>query len=614
MQKKIGFTNEGSAQADRLILNNGLTASIQLGFEGDTSLTFLLPETYGSNGQGLITDGSGNLTFGVVSSATGATGPAGAQGPQGATGATGAASTVPGPAGVTGSTGPQGATGNTGPQGATGSTGAASTVPGPTGATGSTGPQGATGSTGAASTVPGPTGATGSTGAQGPQGATGSTGAQGPTGPAGSSSITGTTNYIPKFTGATAISNSIIYENSGKIGINTTSPNAELETLKSGTGVTGSIIISAGMDGSNSTGNRAGIQFKTKGGGGATVTSYIKSEYDGTDYGLSFYSGDPNNAKQVRFQNTGGVIIYDKTTFIDGSAADPSISFTSDTDTGIYRVGSNQVGISTAGTQKLLVGSLQTQSNNTLVALNNFNVNDGSAAAPSISFTTDSDTGIYKAGAGSIGFISNGLVVTRFVDAENTILQTRGHFQNANGVYYHHALATSGGDNRWKLGIDSDGTSFRFDRWSGGSFAAKGLVLATSSSTIFGAGATAAVFGSTNSITNRTYFEKAVNHYPVVNSSVSSTYSVDMSSANVFNLTLTGNTTLDYTNSSEGSYMLLVKQDGTGGRTLGFAGGGKFIGATAVSIGTASNAKSIIQLTHIGTQSIVTYQTNLINL
>ena len=530
MQKKIGFTNTGSAQADRLILNNGLTSSAQVSFSGISSMTFSLPQTNGNAGQAIITDGSGNLSFGTVSSSGGATGP-------------------------TGPAGPTGAQGPTGPAGATGSTGAASTVPGPTGSTGSTGPQGATGSTGAASTVPGPTGSTGAQGIQGPTGATGSTGAQGATGPAGSSSITGTTNYIPKFTGATAISNSIIYEDSGKIGINTTSPNAELETSKSGTGVTGSIIISAGMAGSNSTQNRAGIQFKTKGGGGATVTSYIKSEYDGVDYGLSFYSGEPNNAKQLRLQNLGGIIVYDQ-----------------------------------------------------------MSITDGSAAAPSISFTSDTDTGIYRPGAGSIGVISNALIITRFVDSENTILQTRGHFQNANGVYYHHALATSGGENRWKLGIDSDGTSFRFDRWSGGSFAAKGLVLATSSSTIFGGGATAAVFGATNSITNRTYFEKAVNHYPVVNSSVSSTYSVDMSSANVFNLTLTGNTTLDYTNSSEGSYMLLIKQDGTGGRTLGFAGGGKFIGATAVSIGTASNAKSIVQLTHIGTQSIVTYQTNLINL
>jgi hypothetical protein len=82
----------------------------------------------------------------------------------------------------------------------------------------------------------------------------------------------------------------------------------------------------------------------------------------------------------------------------------------------------------------------------------------------------------------------------------------------------------------------------------------------------------------------------------------------------VFNLTLTGNTTLDYSNQSEGSYILLVKQDGTGGRSLSFTSGGKFIGATAVSIGTASNAKSVIQLIHIGTQSIVNYQTNLINL
>ena len=84
------------------------------------------------------------------------------------------------------------------------------------------------------------------------------------------------------------------------------------------------------------------------------------------------------------------------------------------------------------------------------------------------------------------------------MDSESSILQTRGHFQNANGVYYHNALATSGGENRWKLGLDSDGTSFRFDRWSGGSFAAKGLVLATSSSTIFGNGLTSSQFdGST---------------------------------------------------------------------------------------------------------------------
>jgi hypothetical protein len=131
---------------------------------------------------------------------------------------------------------------------------------------------------------------------------------------------------------------------------------------------------------------------------------------------------------------------------------------------------------------------------------------------------------------------------------------------------------------------------------------------------VFSNGALVAATGTTNSISARTYFEDAVNHYSIINNSVTGTYSMDMALSNVFNLTLTGNTTLDYTNAGEGSYVLLIKQDGTGNRQLTLAGGGKFIGATAVSIGTASNAKSLIQMMYIGTQSIVASQRNLINL
>lgn len=61
-QKKIGFT-KGSAQADRLILNNGLTATTQISFSGASSLTFSLPQTNGASGQVIVTDGAGNLSF-----------------------------------------------------------------------------------------------------------------------------------------------------------------------------------------------------------------------------------------------------------------------------------------------------------------------------------------------------------------------------------------------------------------------------------------------------------------------------------------------------------------------------------------------------------------------
>ena len=60
--------------------------------------------------------------------------------------------------------------------------------------------------------------------------------------------------------------------------------------------------------------------------------------------------------------------------------------------------------------------------------------------------------------------------------------------------------------------------------------------------------------------------------------------------------------------------MIYVKQDATGGRNLTLSTDGQFVGATAVSIGTASNSLSVIQLVCLGTYSHATSQKNLINL
>ncbi len=107
-----------------------------------------------------------------------------------------------------------------------------------TGITGSTGATGTTGSTGAG--IIGSTGNTGSIGATGPgagtNGSTGSTGSSGYTGSTGSTGP-GTicsgviTNYVAKFTSATDICNSIIYDNASNIGINTGSSPAASSAL-----------------------------------------------------------------------------------------------------------------------------------------------------------------------------------------------------------------------------------------------------------------------------------------------------------------------------------------------------------------------------------------------
>jgi hypothetical protein len=146
--------------------------------------------------------------------ATGAQGATGATGPQGNVGATGAQGNVgaTGAQGIAGVTGPQGNVGATGPQGNTGFQGA-------TGNAGATGPQGVTGAQG----VTGTAGSTGATGATGTAGTPGNTGATGPTG-LGTICPAAASGYVPLFTSASSICNSILYQTGNFVGLATTTP------------------------------------------------------------------------------------------------------------------------------------------------------------------------------------------------------------------------------------------------------------------------------------------------------------------------------------------------------------------------------------------------------
>jgi hypothetical protein len=80
----------------------------------------------------------------------------------------------------------------------------------------------------------------------------------------------------------------------------------------------------------------------------------------------------------------------------NGSAAAPSYTFTGDTGTGVYRVSANTLGLSSNGTAVVSI--------NTAGA---YNVG-GSSASPSWTFTSDSDTGMYNSGVNQIGFAAGG--------------------------------------------------------------------------------------------------------------------------------------------------------------------------------------------------------------
>jgi len=86
----------------------------------------------------------------------------------------------------------------------------------------------------------------------------------------------------------------------------------------------------------------------------------------------------------------------------EAATANPSYSFSADTDTGMFRSAADTIGFKTGGTSRL------TLSTTALTSTLPWRGPAGSASAPAISFSGDDDTGIFRDGANSIGFSTHG--------------------------------------------------------------------------------------------------------------------------------------------------------------------------------------------------------------
>jgi hypothetical protein len=84
-----------------------------------------------------------------------------------------------------------------------------------------------------------------------------------------------------------------------------------------------------------------------------------------------------------------------------------------------------------------------------------------------------------------------------------------------------------------------------------------------------------------------TIVTKKVTFIPFTNATATGAITLNLGSYSTFELTLTGNITLDYSNATTGSYIILLKQDAVGSRTLSFASG-KWIGANVTLSGAAN--------------------------
>lgn len=95
----------------------------------------------------------------------------------------------------------------------------------------------------------------------------------------------------------------------------------------------------------------------------------------------------------------------------NGSAGTPALSFLSDTVTGMYRVGANQIGFSTNSANALTINGSQQ-----LLAT------DGSAASPAYAFTNNTNLGMYRSAANNLSFATNATVALTLNSAQQTLV------------------------------------------------------------------------------------------------------------------------------------------------------------------------------------------------
>lgn len=102
-----------------------------------------------------------------------------------------------------------------------------------------------------------------------------------------------------------------------------------------------------------------------------------------------------------------------------GSSSTPSITFTTDTNTGLYRAGADRLGITTGSTISAIFDASKIQTTVPIWVTANV-----SAAAPDYTFDGDSDTGMYQVGANELGFATGGVKCASFNNTQEFVPAT----------------------------------------------------------------------------------------------------------------------------------------------------------------------------------------------
>jgi hypothetical protein len=145
------------------------------------------------------------------------------------------------------------------------------------------------------------------------------------------------------------------------------------------------------------------------GNGSAFVNSTLTA---GTGIAIS------NGAGSITISATDGNITLD-----DGTAAAPSLNFTNEPTTGLFRASANVMGFAVNGVSRATMTTTGVTVAGTITPTGSVHAAAGSVGNPSLAFNADQTTGIYRIGASNIGVAAGG---AKILDIATTGLAVTG--------------------------------------------------------------------------------------------------------------------------------------------------------------------------------------------
>ena len=253
----------------------------------------------------------------------------------------------------------------------------------------------------------------------------------GPVTSAGTLTLSGTLGVQGGGTGTTSLTSGAVLIGAGTSAVTSVSPGTSGNVLTSNgsawvstaanasSGVTTISFGSTGLTPSTATNGAvsvAGTLVVSNGGTGKTThTSNAVLTGNGTS---AFGSVSPGTSGNVLTSDGSAWVSQAPTSgggtvsLNDGSAASPSLNFSADTNTGVYRVGADQVGISAGGTNRVTVS---TSAVTTTVAV--AGPTGLGSSTPVYTFSGDTTTGLAYVTTGFVRFVASGTVAMSYTSS-----------------------------------------------------------------------------------------------------------------------------------------------------------------------------------------------------